>query len=289
MQSIEDQMKSFDDIERVVADSLRFRKKLSIGSDAYTSMRAAKTLQNLWDVGSFAAGGASVAKSAVIAGTFFVPSGWLTAVGIGAIATTPLGWVIGAAVASGGAYYGVTRVFRGYGEARVDIIPKFINTPIDLLGASLMDLLGAFSMKIATIDGHLDAREIAVMKDYFVSEWGYDADYTEKAFQIFKENASENRISEMAKIFAGFARSNPDCNFSAIRKELISHLENIAAADGRLDEREEMAIDRIAQILDKEASLLGNATETVSAVGRVVSAPVRAGSWLKAKLSKEAD
>ena len=41
---------SFDEVEQVVADSLRFKRKLSIGGDAYKSIRLGKSLQQLWDV-----------------------------------------------------------------------------------------------------------------------------------------------------------------------------------------------------------------------------------------------
>lgn len=201
----------------------------------------------------------------------------MSAIGLGATAATPIGWVIGAAVASGCAYYGVMRLFRGYGQSRVEAIPKFINTPVDLLGASLMDLLGAFALKVASMDGVVDEKEIDVIKQYFVAEWGYDAHYTESALKVLEENSERSRIAEMTKTFADFARSNPDCNFDAIRKELISLLTAIAEADGKIDEREELAIDKIAQILDQEASVL-------TSVGEVAAAPAKAGGWIARKI-----
>ena len=273
----EEQIHSFDNVEQVISDSLRFKRKLAIGSDAYASIRIAKSLQQIWDVGGVAASGATVAASSVVAGTFFASGGWMSAIGLGAVAVTPIGWVIGAAVASGGAYYGVTRLFRGYGESRVETIPKFINTPIDLLGASMMDLLGAFALKIAAIDGSVDEQEIDVIRQYFISEWGYDANYTESAMKVLEENSERSRIVEMTKTFADFAKSNPDCNFDAIKKELISLLSAIAGADGEIDEREELAIDKIAQILDKESSVM-------TSVGEVASVPAKTGSWIAEKV-----
>lgn len=55
MTTTEDQIHSFDGVEQVVADSLRFRRKLGIGADAYTSLRVTKNHQQLWDVGGVAA------------------------------------------------------------------------------------------------------------------------------------------------------------------------------------------------------------------------------------------
>lgn len=289
MHTSKEQIDSFDNIERVVADSLRFKQKLAIGGDAYASIRIAKSLQQIWDVSGVAATGAGVAASSTVAGTFFATGGWMSAIGLGAVATTPIGWVIGAAVASGGAYYGVTRLFKGYGASRVESIPKFINTPIDLLGASLMDLLGAFALKIATIDGDVDLRETKLILDYFVKEWGYDASYAETALKVIEENSEKNKIAEMAKTFADFAKSNPDCNFDAIRTELINLLTQIAEADGTLDEREELAIEKIARVLDGEASMVASVTSAASSVGSVAAVPVKAGKWLYNKLSKKTE
>ncbi|WP_386682674.1 TerB family tellurite resistance protein [Loktanella sp. R86503] len=273
----EEQVQSFDEVEQVVADTLRFKRKLAIGGDAYASIRIAKSAQQIWDVGGIAATGGGFAASSAVASTFFASGGFMSAIGLGAAAVTPVGWVIGAAVASGGAYYGVTRLFRGYGESRVEEIPKFINTPIDLLGASLMDMLGAFAMKVAAIDGVVDEREITVVQEYFVKEWGFDRKYTQSAIQVLTENAPQNSISEMTKAFASFAKSNRDCNFEAIRRELLSLLTEIAEADGKISEQEELVIDKVAQILDQEASV-------TSYVREIAAAPSKALSWATRKV-----
>ncbi|MEJ6709132.1 MAG: hypothetical protein QNK92_10105 [Amylibacter sp.] len=170
MTTTEDQTHSFDGVEQVVADSFRFRRKLGIGADA--SPRVTKNLQQLWDIGGVAASGAAVAASSTVAGIFFASSGWMATLGFGAVATTPIGWVIGAAVASGGPYYGVTRLFQNYGDSRVETIPTFINTPIDLLGAALFNLLGAFAVKVAIIYGHIHDTELATIQNHFVTKGG---------------------------------------------------------------------------------------------------------------------
>ena len=269
-----EQRSSFDEVEKVVADSLRFKRKLSIGGDAYKSIRLGKSLQQIWDVGGVAATGGTFAASSTVASTFFTTAGFF---GFWATAATPIGWVIAAAVGSGSAYYGVTRLFRRFGQDRVESIPKFINTPIDLLGASLMDLLGALAIKVAAIDGNVDQSEIYAIQEYFVSEWGYDPLYTEKAIAVLVENSEQSRIADMTEAFASFLHSNPDCNLDAIKKELLSLLTQIAEADSKLDEREQLAIDKIEQLLDQHGSAL-------SPVGQVASAPSKALGWVRQKI-----
>ena len=173
----DEQVHDFDAVTQVVADPLRFKRKLAIGEDAYASLRLGKTIAQLWDVGGVAATGGTVAASTTVAGTFFATGGWLSTFGLGAAAVTPLGWVIGAALATGGAYYGVTRLFRSYHGSRVEVIPKFINSPIDLLGASLMDMIGGLSLKLAKMDGEITQLERVAIRTYFIDDWGFDPQY----------------------------------------------------------------------------------------------------------------
>jgi len=81
----------FQGIDAIVAEPLKFKVKLAIGEDAYTSLRVKKAVVQVWDVAGVATTAAVVAKSSVVASTFFAPTGLLAAIGIGA-AVTPIGW-----------------------------------------------------------------------------------------------------------------------------------------------------------------------------------------------------
>ena len=176
-------------------------------------------------------------------------------IGLGTAAATPLGWIVVAGVASGGAYYGVTRLFRGYAGSMVDTIPKFINTPIDLLGATLFDLLGALAVRLARIDGVFCAAEHGVIVRHFVTDWGFDPDYVDRALAVIAESIDDQRLKELARTLAAFQIANPDCNPNAMRAALIDFLREIGEADGILDEREELAIDAIDAVLREETEL----------------------------------
>jgi uncharacterized tellurite resistance protein B-like protein len=282
MHSQAEQVSSFEGVDRVVADSLRFRRKLAIGEDAYTSLRVGKTVAQLWDVGGVAATGAQVAALPMVATKLFAPGGLLAALGMGAAATTPVGWVIAASLVSAGAYYGVTRLFRSYSESRVEVIPKFINTPIDLLGAALLDLVGSLSVKIALMDGVIHDAERLAMKDHFISDWGYDPAYVERALAVIEENGEKLSLTQMVESFSAFARANPDCNFTAMRQALVVFLGEVAQADGSLDEREEMAIERVERNMLKAESSLPQlpSMPAMPALGEIAAAPGRAAGWI---------
>lgn len=248
----------FEGVRKVVADPLRFKRSLAIGEDAYASLRLKKHLGDAWDSGGAALTGAAVAASPAVASTFFASTatggvlGWL---GLGTAAATPIGWVIAAAMLSGGAYYGVVRKLRGYAGSRVETIPKFINTPLDLLAASLFDLVGGLATKLALIDGRIDETEKRVIGGYFVSEWGLDPDYVEQALLILVEDRGEERIRGVAEAVARFVADNPDCNAEVMRAQIVTFLRDVAEADGAIDEREELAIEAIERMFAEEGAL----------------------------------
>lgn len=245
-QSPAEVLKRFEGVTEVVADSLRFKRKLAIGEDAYTSLKVGRALSTIWDVGGVAATGAGVASSSAVASTFFASTGILARIGIGAAATTtPIGWVVAAAIVSGGVYYGVTRAIGRYARSRVEVIPRFINSPIDQLGAALLDMMGTLALKVANIDGVIDPSERASMRDYFVSEWGFDPAYTDRALALLEEGALSQPIKETTTAIGRFVKDHPDCNAQAFYAGLIALLREIAEADGKLDEREELAIEAI--------------------------------------------
>lgn len=271
----------FEDVERVVADDVRFKLKLGIGENAYTSIKVGKLLQTFWDVGGVAATGAKFAASASVASSFFAGGGgFLSALGFGAAATTPVGWVAAAAVASGGAYYGVMRLVRSYSGSRVQQIPAFINTPIDVLGVSLLDLMGTLAVKLAEIDGRYDVREREAIAAYFEKDWGFDSLYVNRALEVLTENSGRQSLKEVTSALAEFKRSNPDCNYAAMHAELVRFLREVAEADGMLDEREELAIEKIDAILAEAGGLKRTVRDTLSA-------PVRAAGWAAGLVSRK--
>ena len=234
-----------NDLDCVVADTLKFKRKLRIGENAYALLRAKNGIQGLYDVGGVAMTAGAAAASPIVAGTFFASSaGWLSIIGIGA-ATTPIGWVIAAAVATGGAYYGVTRLVRKQTDAMVDTIPRFINTPIDLLGMELFDLIGALAVRVASIDGEVDPSERNAIARQFIEEWGYDPLYVSEALDVLVASTGDVSIKAITKALADFQAASPDCNGAAMQAELLVFLREVVEADGRLDEREELAMDGI--------------------------------------------
>jgi len=245
-----EQLEKLNSVEFVVEDSTKFKLKLGIGEDAYTSLKLAKTLQSLWDIKGAAGAGAVAAASPAVVSTFFASTaGPLSFLGIGAAAATPVGWVMGAAILSGGAYYGAMRVLGKFNSSRVETIPKFINTPIDLLGATILDMMAGLSLKVSSLAHNIEDVERSAIAEYFVEEWGLSVEYVEAALPIIEVSIQDKKLKDMASSLAEFQLENPDCNPNAMRKDIKAFLEEIAFADGDYNEVEELAIEAVENVL----------------------------------------
>lgn len=264
--------RGFEGVDRVVLQPLKFKAQLRIGEEAYRSLQAGRAVSDLWNFGTAAATGGFVAGSPVVASTFFGTS--LTALGIGT-AVTPVGWVVGGAVAAGALSWGVLRMWRGYSASRVEIVPRFINTPIDLLAASLFDLVAGLAILVAREAGELDPGEREGIADYFTSEWGLDPNYIRAALPVLEVTTVGRTVDEAAKALAALKRQNPDCNYEAMSEELVQFLIEIAEADGAVDDGERRAIESVRRVLAAENSwgiwaTAATAAEAISSAPRAL-------------------
>ncbi|MFY7865655.1 hypothetical protein [Roseateles sp.] len=265
---------SFAGVERVVAEPLRFKAKLAIGEDAYTSLRMVNRAREVWDVLGAAGAGAAIAKSSLVASTFFAPSGLMGALGIGA-AATPVGWVAFAALASGGACYGIYR-WMGYSKSsRVIEIPKFLNTPLDTLGLALFDLIAPLALKLARLDGPLGDTERSLLLAHLVDDWGLDRRFVDSAIQVLETQVAEAPLEALAKDLADLLHNNPDCNHKVMVEDLMAFLHQLLAIQGTLSLEKEQALEQVEQVLQfTPASPLS--TSWLAAKDKVVDASEQA-------------
>ena len=244
----------FEDIETIVSEPLNFKSKLAIGEDAYTSLKLKNAVFEVWEVAGVATTAVVVAKSSAIATTFFAPTGWLAAIGIGT-AATPVGWVIAAGVVTGGAWVGITRYLKKASASRLTVIPKFINTPLDVLALGLFDLLAPLALKVASVEGHIEDAGREHIHDYFVNEWGYDPRFVGEGIKYTESNLDKFSIKALSQSLAKFASENPDCNFKVMSTEILGFLRNMAVSDGIKDEHIETEIVRIESVFNSGSKL----------------------------------
>ena len=278
-----------DGVEQVVADTLRFKAKLAIGENAYASLRAVNRMRELWDVLGAAGTGAAIAKSGLVASTFFAPSGLLGVLGIGT-AATPIGWVAFAAVASGGACYGLYRLLGRSKESRVIEIPRYLNTPLDALGLALFDLLAPLAIRLAAVDGVVSDAERERVGQHLLADWGLDPAFVSQALALVEPEAVAGSLETMASEAASFLHANPDCNHEAIAREYVEFLRDLLETDGTLTVEEESALAMLAErLMSAPPSSLSQqwtkAREQAGAVAdQVKDAVTGAAQWTREKL-----
>ena len=237
----------FQGIDAIVSEPLKFKVKLAIGEDAYTSLRVKNAVVQVWDVAGVATTAAVVAKSSVVASAFFAPTGLLAAIGIGA-AVTPIGWVVAAGVVSGGAWFGITRHLKKTSASKVTVVPNFISTPLDVLALGLFDLMVPLALRVAAVDGRIDVARRQQIDDYFVGEWGYDADFVDAGIQHIEASLGELSVRDLAQTMAEFASQHRDCNFKMMSQEILDFLRHIVTLNGGVEPRDEQAIVEIENI-----------------------------------------
>lgn len=233
---------------RVVADELRFKAKLAIGEQADASLRAVNRAREIWDVLGAAGTGAAVAKSSLVASTFFAPGGLLGAVGLGT-AATPIGWVAFAALASGGACYGLYRLLGNRRGERVIEIPRYLNTPLDQLGLAIFDLIAPLAIRMAAVDGQIERAELDHLQQHLVREWGLDEAFVNQAIVRIIGAASAGDLARMARERSVFLHANPDCNHAAIAADVVQSLRRMLEAAGPITPDEAGALDEVAALL----------------------------------------
>ena len=238
-----DVIEKLESAEEIIADDLKFRHKLGIGEDAYGTLKVASRLS------PFVAGaaGAAVASSPVVASAFFggtaaTVAGWL---GLGLAATTPVGWIAAAGVASGVAYMGVRKVRKKL----IDEVPRQINSPLDVLATSVVGFLMPVAIRLALADGNVDNRERRKIKDYFVNEWGYSESFAERKIDEFQNEPALSSLDELFSALEEFKNHDKDCNFDQIFRELLNFLDELANSDGEFHHGEKATIGEVKTLL----------------------------------------
>lgn len=260
----------FTGVEQVVAQPLVFKHKLAIGDDAFASMRLKKHLGQMWDVLGAAGTAGAAAKSSVVANALFAKGGIAALVGG---ASTPLGWVIAASVVGGGAWYALTKVFRAETDKRVEVIPKFINTPMDILAIRLFELMVPMALKVAAVGGDISDNQRYLIAQHLQQEWGYDQAFVEHAATVLEQALSQVDVAQLAQQLAFYQKQNPDCNYRAMRDELFAFLRQVAARDQALNAAQESLLVEIETIFAEVESdtLLNKGLESLKQVAQSVT------------------
>lgn len=264
--------------QEMVREPLKFKAMLGIGEKAYGLLRARDNLSTFSEAIGVGATASSVAASGAVASTFFASSGFmastLSAIGLGATAVTPIGWVIAAGVISGGAYIGVSHLFERSKDTGLVVVPKYINTPLDVIAAALIELMLPVSLKMANAGGEITKAEERAINAYFSDEWGYCPGFVARLVDEYQEQLDGVHYEPLAESLGKYCADSKDCDKEAIMSGFVIHLRHVIEADGVIHPEEQEQIDYLTKLLISEAKKSGSASvvaETLSNAANGIS------------------
>ena len=83
---------------------------------------------------------------------------------------------------------------------------------------------------------------------------GINPDYARLALPLIQQSVSNLRLKAMTQELVRFQIDNPDCNPQAMRADLYDFVQAVAQADGEIGEVEELALEAIDSVMDRELS-----------------------------------
>ena len=248
---------AFNEDEIIIANDLKFKAALGIGEKAFKSMYVRENLTTFSEALGVGTAVSGVANTVIIGSFFgFSTSGFL-GTGLLATAATPgLNVIIAAGVISAGLYVGVSRLITKDKDSKVMVVPKFINTPLDLLATSLAGFFVPLGLKIGLADGVLEPIEEKKLKRFLIDEWGYAESFIDKMITSATEKENLMSYKDLIRSFSEFIKKNEDCDEREIVDSIMRLLKQITEADGTVDEKEEIELSYIKSILKIEKQLV---------------------------------
>ena len=239
------------DIVKILDHPLLFKSKLNIGSEAFRYLSAAKNLSSFLEMAS---GGIAAAGATAIAWYAGLGTFGKLALGAGLFVTWPIEW-IGLAGAGGlGAVFGGKKLLNRAKKNCVDEVPKFINTPLDLLSISVFEILAPISVKIAKSDSEFCEEEIEYILNYFLNEWGYNRHFVERSILEMSQNADNISFDKLGKILTKVCQRAKDLKHDYVKTEIIRLARDVIAADGQIKLTEQNALKQLENSLSKDSN-----------------------------------
>lgn len=250
----------FSDVgeESVVQDPFRFKAKLKIGADAFAVLSKAENLQDSINVLTGSAAGAALVGSAWFSGL-----GTLGTLGLSlGMVTTPVGWIAAAGLGGGAVVFGIKKLLKKAKKEAVDEVPKYINTPLDILAANLVNLMLPPMIYVSGVDGEHHDQERETIINYFVEEWGLSHPYIQDKYNELVLSGGHFDLKAWSESIGQLSESK-DIAYEELCEELITALEAVRDADGVLHDAEQAAIEAVKASLTREATFLGMSWSSV--------------------------
>ena len=240
----------FADSEAVILDHpLVFKAALNIGDQAYKWLRTSGNLAKCLNaiVVALGTGGSTAIIQHLTASGF---AKLLALIGLSSPATWPF---ILVGVVSASVYLGGSLIFKRSKDKIIAIVPKYINTPLDVMALELIALMLPLSLKIAYADGEIAPSERRAILDFFCQKWGYSAKFVDCLASQYGMRLQDFSYGQLAESFGGYLEKSKDANQKAIIRDFLGFLTDVVEADGEIRDDEREHLNQLETLLKEQA------------------------------------
>lgn len=232
----------------IVYDSMRFKRALGIGKKAYKLLSAQENLGiclHALATGTAVGGGSAI---------YYISSlgFWAKIATTVGLATVPVLMFVATGVSAGAIYIGGQQFISKVITKGTDEIPKFINTPLDVIATALIEVMLPISLKVYHADGEISEPEEGEVTDFFCDHWGYSPEFVKCMSDWYSPRLNDVSYDLFANGFIDYCKENPDCNSKRMKKRFLEHLVDIVKSDGIIHPKEQAEIDKIRLLVDGE-------------------------------------
>lgn len=231
----------------IIEHPLLFKAKLNIGDEAYAYLTKAEHFLDF-----------STTLAAGLAGGSIAGTVWFATLGpvaklalVFGMATTPVGWLVGAGALSSVLTYALIKQRKSAKEATSIPVPRYLNTPLDLLAQSVISLIMPAAVRAACADGCLCERERETIRVYFTKEWGFNSEFVINAIREQEALIEGFNYEEYRQLLLAVDCANNEIKYDVIKTELSVILTDIIHADGEVTPEEERELESLIAILNK--------------------------------------
>lgn len=161
---------------------------------------------------------------------------------------------------------GVSRLFEKSKDNGLVIIPKYINTPLDVIAVALIELMLPVSLKMANAGGSITTSELNAIQRFFTEEWGYTPGFVSRLIAEYRTQTASVSYSKLAGSLGTYCAESKDCDKEAIMTGFIEHLREVIEADGVIHEQERVELDYLTGLLINESEKAGGSSAVTDAL-----------------------
>lgn len=244
---LNEEMKDFftnDKITVVLEYPLVFKNKLQLSDSSYAYLNIAKNLDKYSS--SLLAG---LAGASIVYATFLANLGifgpLLLSIGI---ISNPIGWIALAGGTGAVLMFGGKHLVEKADKSLHHKIPKYINTPIDLLATTLLNYILPLAIKVSLVDSKFKKEEGESIVQYFKSEWGYNNDYLNLMVSQMVAIESTFELEDLKKKLETIVKTTEGLKYDIMKNEIIDILKMVCEVNNKETQKYSAMIEIIKKL-----------------------------------------